>query len=880
MWRIPDITGFCPSPRAWHVAVSLNASQLLVFGGNGPGQGDASWLNDMYILQLNTLSWKPVQMLSQSPRLRSISGVWLDNQLLVVGMPPHSGWMEAHLFSWGQRTWQRLRMEGTIPRDMFGSALSYDRQVGGGKVYFTGSAPTQAALSLLEVQLSPPSWKSVPTKGIVPSARGWHSALVYEEKLYVVGGFETKSTQCSNTVAAFVLSRGEWEIISTDGQRPIGRESAACTLIGGQILLHGGFDGMERQSDLQILDLCATDALERHLAEMSAATANAAANAAEIERLHAVEESLAATEAAAAAEQQLQAATAATEELQGQVDAHLQRVRQLEDVIRQMKATERDMAEAMEQEEERKMAMTRLESKLSQTERSKQELHAQVSTLQQMVDPHAARTLEKLQHQLQTSRVAHAGTQWLLFTWRQGEFGRRAVLTRTLRTWHKNITAQKAWLTQQNLRMRRRTLEASWEQWINRCVKEHQHQCQLKKWKKRCQIRQQRLVFTQLAEAVRHNQCGESRAAKHWDRRLEVQQQRMFRVWRQWGRKRRNCHNAKAAIESKTEFFVLSATWNQWLLAKNQAEVAAHQEERAIQWWSRRTMQQSLMQWLREAGNGRRKAAGELKSTYESVRDDLEETTLRLSECEAALAEAEEGRNAAESLLKGQVSELQKVSDTVSQQMTVETGRLEAEMTRLERMEAQQEQLQSNLQQRMDELAQKKREGHEMQKKWHKQSERLRTMEVRLAATDEEECRRLRQAGERLESEKASMQLQMDAMSSRAQHLQQQLQESREVESMMERELETQVSRRVKIQDVLEGKQGLEGTPLKQSEQRMLPSSASSKKPSKNGIRGSSVATSVHSAAAAGNVSMPTLHTQAMKGVLIDASPRRPMARR
>jgi len=88
-WEIPQTYGKCPPPRESHSAVSMkgkngNLTKLIIFGGmNGER------LNDLWILNIESMTWNSPQMHGPIPLPRSLhSATMHDNKMFVFG-----GWV-------------------------------------------------------------------------------------------------------------------------------------------------------------------------------------------------------------------------------------------------------------------------------------------------------------------------------------------------------------------------------------------------------------------------------------------------------------------------------------------------------------------------------------------------------------------------------------------------------------------------------------------------------------------------------------------------------------------------------------------------------------------------------------------------------------------
>lgn len=83
-WMQPDCKGAAPSPRESHTATLVGKDKLVIFGGSG--EGEANYLNDLHVLDLNTMNWTSPVVKGDIPVPRdSHSAVPISNKLFVYG---------------------------------------------------------------------------------------------------------------------------------------------------------------------------------------------------------------------------------------------------------------------------------------------------------------------------------------------------------------------------------------------------------------------------------------------------------------------------------------------------------------------------------------------------------------------------------------------------------------------------------------------------------------------------------------------------------------------------------------------------------------------------------------------------------------------------
>lgn len=84
----------------------------------------------------------------------------------------------------------------------------------------------------------------------VPSTRWGHSAAVYKEKLYILGG---RNEQDIIDLHEFDAEELKWRSIDIQGPLPKARRRHSCLFVSGSLIMFGGFDG-NFYNDMNILD--------------------------------------------------------------------------------------------------------------------------------------------------------------------------------------------------------------------------------------------------------------------------------------------------------------------------------------------------------------------------------------------------------------------------------------------------------------------------------------------------------------------------------------------------------------------------------------------------------------------------------------------------
>ncbi|CAG4962389.1 unnamed protein product [Colias eurytheme] len=204
VWSTPPVTGMIPNGKDGHAACLIK-NKMYIFGG-------FDYLTDMYTnnihcLNLDTMEWSYVY---------------------VKGKPP-------------------------ISRD-FHTALPYgDRMyIFGGRGDFERPHNAQNEVycdKVFYLDTTKETWVTVDIKGIKPDGRRSHSAWIYNDFMYIFGGYNEKTKTHFNDIFRFSLKGNYWELVNTRGTAPCKRRRQVCILYDNKIYLFGGTSPVKNPPD-------------------------------------------------------------------------------------------------------------------------------------------------------------------------------------------------------------------------------------------------------------------------------------------------------------------------------------------------------------------------------------------------------------------------------------------------------------------------------------------------------------------------------------------------------------------------------------------------------------------------------------------------------
>jgi hypothetical protein len=173
-----------PSRRFGYVSV-VHDNKFVLFGGFD----GTRWLNDMFEFDLLTNTWKTVQARGRLPSVRSCPAWVKDDTHVYI----HGGYdgveRKADFFACDLRTytWSELPCKGTPPSPRYFHSCC----IHGNKLYtYGGYSGSERLADMFAYDFETNHWSEVDcSKGECPSGRSSLVAQVYENSLYIFGGY-------------------------------------------------------------------------------------------------------------------------------------------------------------------------------------------------------------------------------------------------------------------------------------------------------------------------------------------------------------------------------------------------------------------------------------------------------------------------------------------------------------------------------------------------------------------------------------------------------------------------------------------------------------------------------------------------------------------
>ncbi|KAL2458126.1 Galactose oxidase/kelch repeat superfamily protein [Abeliophyllum distichum] len=263
LWFQPECTGSYsdgqvgPSPRSFHVAVSIDC-HMFIFGG----RSGSKRLGDFWVLDTDIWQWSDLASFGDLPSPRDFAAASaIGNRKIVM----YGGWdgkkwlSDVYVLDTISLEWTELSVSGTIPPPRCGHSvtmvekrlLMYGGRGGGGPIM----GDLWALKGLIEEENETPGWTQLKLPGQAPSPLCGHTITSGGHYLLLFGGHGTGGWLSRYDIYhndCIVLDRvsAQWKRLPTSNEPPAARAYHSMNCVGSRYILFGGFDGKSTYGDL------------------------------------------------------------------------------------------------------------------------------------------------------------------------------------------------------------------------------------------------------------------------------------------------------------------------------------------------------------------------------------------------------------------------------------------------------------------------------------------------------------------------------------------------------------------------------------------------------------------------------------------------------
>ncbi|KAK4491096.1 hypothetical protein RD792_001818 [Penstemon davidsonii] len=237
-------TGGMTNPCAGHSLIPWDGNKLLSVGGHAK---DPSETLQVKVFDLQTCTWSTLKTYGKPPVSRGGQSVTLVGTTLVIfgGQDAKRSLLnDLHILDLESMTWDEMDTVGVppSPRSDHAAAVHADRYL----LIFGGGSHATCFNDLHVLDLQTMEWSRPTQQGEIPSPRAGHAGVTVGESWFLVGGGDNKSGVSETVVLN--MSTLAWSVVTTvQGRIPLASEGSSLVLSsysGEDILVSfGGYNG-------------------------------------------------------------------------------------------------------------------------------------------------------------------------------------------------------------------------------------------------------------------------------------------------------------------------------------------------------------------------------------------------------------------------------------------------------------------------------------------------------------------------------------------------------------------------------------------------------------------------------------------------------------
>lgn len=246
-----------PLARFGHTIALVSKRKVVLFGGATGDTGKYVITSDTYTLDLNSNKWKKIEGggIVPSPRAAHASTSIDALQMIVYGGATGGGSLASDdLFLLDLRKgdeiaqWMVVPVVGQTPGRRYGHSIAFSKP---NVLVFGGNTGSEAVNDVwcLNVEVAPFSWSKLESQGKVPMTRVYHSAALCTvgaaQGMMVIFGGRTQDGSSLKDAWGFRRHKnGKWDWVEAPYKssqvEPLARYQHSSTFVGSLMLILGG----------------------------------------------------------------------------------------------------------------------------------------------------------------------------------------------------------------------------------------------------------------------------------------------------------------------------------------------------------------------------------------------------------------------------------------------------------------------------------------------------------------------------------------------------------------------------------------------------------------------------------------------------------------
>eukprot|EP01090_Pellita_catalonica_P014350 TRINITY_DN3640_c0_g2_i1.p1 TRINITY_DN3640_c0_g2~~TRINITY_DN3640_c0_g2_i1.p1 ORF type:complete len:866 (+),score=140.71 TRINITY_DN3640_c0_g2_i1:238-2598(+) len=182
-WTAPQMFGDIPKKRRAHVAAVVK-SEMVIFGGSS-GRSPAT---DIHVLNTDTMHWAKLDLPQPAIEARGyLSATTIGDCIVFFGGTTNVDvFTDVRILHIGNRRWLSEKELNFSSLARFGHSAN---KIGNWLLVFGGNSGKHYLNDVTLLNLETMSWFKLDCSGARPSPRSFHTSVVVDKKMYVVGGY-------------------------------------------------------------------------------------------------------------------------------------------------------------------------------------------------------------------------------------------------------------------------------------------------------------------------------------------------------------------------------------------------------------------------------------------------------------------------------------------------------------------------------------------------------------------------------------------------------------------------------------------------------------------------------------------------------------------
>jgi len=253
-----------PINRAYHTTTRVGTS-LFIFGGTSKAPkkgGKPVLLGDMPVFDLVQMAWESRDVRGRKPRARCMHSAALsEGKLFVIGgFDGQQSLGDVHVLDTETFLWSQPACEGKIPP----AIQSHTCTVVGDRLFMIGGMTVRLderghtfssfAEEVYVLSTNTMQWERLRKRGDMPSGRSYTSVAVLDNFIVMLGGWSGKCESTNELATLDLDGLGSWARVQVQGQAPPGVYGHSMTVIGTNLVIFGGWDGISPLNAVNVLD--------------------------------------------------------------------------------------------------------------------------------------------------------------------------------------------------------------------------------------------------------------------------------------------------------------------------------------------------------------------------------------------------------------------------------------------------------------------------------------------------------------------------------------------------------------------------------------------------------------------------------------------------